>query len=248
MKFRVAEVFGPTVQGEGRQAGLPCYFVRFGGCDLRCVWCDTPHSVLPEYVARLPQLDQYDIYEEIKALPAGPNWVVITGGNPALFDLNRVVAYLQGHGYNVMVETQGTIFRDWLYYADEICISPKPPSSENIVTIEQVDEFLTSLGSARQNAYLKVVVFDMADYKYAQDVHIAFPDIEFFISAGTDAFFQPTVSDPHRYMEVSTEVVRKHVSNRYKWICEQVARDQLMRDVRVYPQLHVVAWGTERGH
>ena len=43
----VIEVFGPTIQGEGAEAGLPTHFVRFGGCDYRCSWCDTMYAVDP---------------------------------------------------------------------------------------------------------------------------------------------------------------------------------------------------------
>ena len=44
------EVFGPTIQGEGAEAGLPCNFVRLGGCDFRCSWCDTMYAVDPAEV------------------------------------------------------------------------------------------------------------------------------------------------------------------------------------------------------
>src|SRR4051812_46730356 len=46
----VIEIFGPTIQGEGAEAGLPTHFVRFGGCDYRCVWCDTMYAVDPAIV------------------------------------------------------------------------------------------------------------------------------------------------------------------------------------------------------
>jgi 7-carboxy-7-deazaguanine synthase len=48
--YPVVEVFGPTIQGEGALAGLPTLFVRFGGCDYRCSWCDSLLAVLPEQV------------------------------------------------------------------------------------------------------------------------------------------------------------------------------------------------------
>ena len=64
----VAEVFGPTVQGEGELQGVPCYFVRLGGCDFKCSWCDTPHAVLPEEVRQLERLDEKGIMERLQGL------------------------------------------------------------------------------------------------------------------------------------------------------------------------------------
>ena len=55
-RFPVVEVFGPTIQGEGELAGVPTAFVRFGGCDYRCTWCDSLHAVLPEDVREAPRM------------------------------------------------------------------------------------------------------------------------------------------------------------------------------------------------
>ena len=52
--FPVIEIFGPTIQGEGAEAGLPTHFVRFGGCDYRCSWCDTMYAVDPAVVRATP--------------------------------------------------------------------------------------------------------------------------------------------------------------------------------------------------
>jgi 7-carboxy-7-deazaguanine synthase len=89
-EFRIAEIFGPTIQGEGVHAGYPCHFVRFGGCDYRCRWCDSPHAVLPELVAALPKMTAEQICNRVRSLPGHPKWVVLSGGNPALFDLSGV--------------------------------------------------------------------------------------------------------------------------------------------------------------
>ena len=53
--MRVVEVFGPTVQGEGPYAGRVCHFLRLGGCDYRCSWCDTPYAVDPAQVRKVPR-------------------------------------------------------------------------------------------------------------------------------------------------------------------------------------------------
>ena len=83
----VAEIFGPTVQGEGIDQGAVVTFVRFGGCDFKCSWCDTPHAVLPEHVRELERLDAITISERLNMLDGYARWVVLSGGNvdPALF-------------------------------------------------------------------------------------------------------------------------------------------------------------------
>ena len=48
-RIRISEIFGPTIQGEGPLMGRPTVFVRTGGCDYRCRWCDTLYAVLPEF-------------------------------------------------------------------------------------------------------------------------------------------------------------------------------------------------------
>jgi len=258
--LRVTELFGPTVQGEGRFAGVPSYFVRFAGCDLRCSWCDSPHSVLPElFKDTAESLTAEQISDRISLLPAGPEWVVLTGGNPALWNMSELIHRLHSANLKVMVETQGTVWKDWFYSVDDLCLSPKPPSSGNTVTVEMFKEFLSKRWTQNeshyltffQRAYLKVVVFDDTDYEYAVEMHQKFPKFDFYLSGGTFSPYLQTVSNPHPadHAPASEDlaVTRKNVSNRYRYIAEKVAGDPRMRDVKVLPQLHVLAWGNERG-
>src|SRR3954470_4684991 len=88
----VVEIFGPTVQGEGPDAGIPAYFVRFGGCDFRCAWCDSMHAVEPAQVREEAEhLTPDEVVARVTELAPGPNVVVLSGGNPALLDLEQVV-------------------------------------------------------------------------------------------------------------------------------------------------------------
>ena len=100
-------------------------------------------------------------------------------------------------------------------------------------------------------AYLKVVVFDDTDYEYAVEMHQKFPKFDFYLSGGTFSPYLPTVANPnpadHAPASEDLAVTRKNVSNRYRYIAEKVASDSRMRDVKVLPQLHVLAWGNERG-
>src|SRR3954453_23079289 len=89
--FPVIEIFGPTIQGEGAEAGLPRHFVRLGGCDYRCSWCDTMYAVDPATVrATSERLLAAEIVERLERLEGRPEWVTLSGGNPALHRLEAL--------------------------------------------------------------------------------------------------------------------------------------------------------------
>jgi 7-carboxy-7-deazaguanine synthase len=236
--YPVVEVFGPTVQGEGPEAGQPAYFVRFGGCDWRCAWCDSMHAVDPVRVrSHAERLSTADIVERLAILRPGPQLVVLSGGNPALLELGGLVDELQASGLQVAVETQGSIWRAWLQSVDRLVISPKPPSS-GMATIEHAEQFERFAGhltaSERPHAVLKVVIFDSNDLDWAQELHGAYPDFPLYLSAGTD-------------VGIDEQQTIAALRGRYRWLCEAVAGRRPLSDTRVMPQLHVIAWGTAKG-
>jgi 7-carboxy-7-deazaguanine synthase len=235
--YPVVEVFGPTVQGEGPDAGQPAYFVRFGGCDWRCNWCDSMHAVEPTLVRKhAERLSTDTILERLGALREGPQLVVLSGGNPALLQLGQLVDELHAAGQQVAVETQGSMWRDWLGQVDRLVISPKPPSSGMATTANaaQFARFAKHLESGRAHAVLKVVVFDGGDLDWAQHLHNAYPHLPLYLSAGTE-------------VGVEEERAVAGLRERYRWLCEAVSIRGQLSDTRVLPQLHVVAWGTARG-
>jgi 7-carboxy-7-deazaguanine synthase len=236
--YPVVEVFGPTVQGEGPDAGQPAYFVRFGGCDWRCTWCDSMHAVDPARVRRhAERLSTADILQRLEALRQGPQLVVLSGGNPALLQLGGLVDALQASGRRVAVETQGSVWRNWLRQVDRLVISPKPPSSgmATVEHAEQLERFAEHLPASEfPRAVLKVVIFDSNDLDWAQDLHRAHPDLPLYLSAGTD-------------VGLDEEQTVAALRERYRWLCEAVAARRSLSDARVLPQLHVIAWGTANG-
>jgi 7-carboxy-7-deazaguanine synthase len=250
-KYRVSEVFGPTIQGEGALIGMPCLFIRFAGCDYRCSWCDSLHAVLPEYVARTPQFEVYEITDKVIELAGGTpgvpavKWVVLSGGNPALHDLTALVEDLRHMGFSVMIETQGSIWQPWFEMCDSVCFSPKPPSSGYQTDIDQFNTLLTPLQVTTnpqviaRRYYLKVVVFDEADYEYAKAIRKRFPDWRLFLSVGN-----PNPPNPSELDDPSIDL--PGLCRRLKWLMEKVANDPEMPLVRVLPQMHVFAWGNER--
>jgi 7-carboxy-7-deazaguanine synthase len=120
--LRISEIFS-SVQGEGQFLGVPSTFVRTSGCNLRCVWCDTPYaSWNPE--GPLMSIDQ--IVAQCQELKN--QHVVLTGGEPMLFDpIEELVKNLQSKGYFITIETAGTISRH--LPGSFMSISPKPAHS-----------------------------------------------------------------------------------------------------------------------
>src|SRR3954470_13694941 len=100
--FPVIEIFGPTIQGEGAEAGLPTHFVRLGGCDFRCSWCDTIYAVEPAQVrAHAQPMSGAQIVDAVSTLPGRPQWVTVSGGNPALHEFGDCVSLFQERGLRV---------------------------------------------------------------------------------------------------------------------------------------------------
>lgn len=247
------ESFGPTIQGEGYLAGLPTLFLRFGLCDYRCEWCDSKYAVEPELVKRdAERLTQGELLDRVRSLSENDRmWITLSGGNPAMHDLTDFVADARAAGYLTSVETQGSIWRDWLGTVDHLTVSPKPPSSGMVN--EKHERMLLSFldrASALPAACrsLKIVVFDDADLEWARllvkDANEVGRGWHTYLSVGT-----PSVSrwGSEVYEAVTDRHVRDTVGDQYRWLCERVAADPVFVGTRVLPQLHVVAWGHSKG-
>lgn len=123
MKYKLVEIF-ESLQGEGRNTGRPCVFVRFAGCNLACPWCDT--DVGERFSMTLDEL-----LNEIAMYKA--KTVVLTGGEPTLLDgAPELVAALKKLGYYIAVETNATIDAAWLQFVDYVACSPKAEFPEKI--------------------------------------------------------------------------------------------------------------------
>jgi len=120
--LRVAETF-KSLQGEGKLIGVPSWFVRLSGCNLRCAWCDTPYaSWSPE--GRTRTVD--DLVREAKA--SGLTHAVVTGGEPMIFaGVEPLCDRLAACGMHITIETAGTVFRP--VRCDLMSLSPKLANS-----------------------------------------------------------------------------------------------------------------------
>lgn len=138
-----------TIQGEGAYSGAPAYFIRLGGCDVGCHWCDVKESW--DRSAH-PELAIDQIVENAKASQAPI--VVITGGEPLMYDLTDLTKALQVAGLRTHVETSGAypLTGHW----DWICFSPKKFK-------KPLPEFYT------KSHELKVIIYNRSDFKWAQE-------------------------------------------------------------------------------
>jgi 7-carboxy-7-deazaguanine synthase len=122
--MRIAELFY-SIQGEGKLAGVPSVFVRASGCNLRCVWCDTP------YASWEPEGDDVAVAEIVRRvgeLGAGAKHVVLTGGEPMIMpDVEALCAALKEAGHHVTIETAATVFKP--VKLDLASLSPKLSNS-----------------------------------------------------------------------------------------------------------------------
>jgi organic radical activating enzyme len=107
-----------TLQGEGFQTGRAAYFIRLGGCDVGCSWCDSRYSWDQDIH---PLVDTDKIIENV--LDSGTDSVVVTGGEPLMWDLGYLCKELKGHRINTFIETSGAYPLTGIW--DWICLSPK---------------------------------------------------------------------------------------------------------------------------
>lgn len=136
-----------TLQGEGYHQGRAAYFIRLGGCDVGCVWCDVKDSW---DASKHPKYQVSDLIAEVKKTAA--EMVVITGGEPLMHDLDELTEQFRDAGLRLHIETSGShpLTGTW----DWICLSPK--------------KFKAPLSPVLQLAHeLKVVVFNKSDFEWA---------------------------------------------------------------------------------
>src|SRR6201986_3430721 len=138
-----------TIQGEGFNTGKAAYFIRLGGCDVGCHWCDVKES----WNAELHALTFAD--EIVKNATQSPSKaVVVTGGEPLIYNLDYLTKGLQDNGIKTFIETSGAYPLSG--YWDWICLSPKKFKAPMMSVAEKANE-------------LKVIVFNNSDFAFAEE-------------------------------------------------------------------------------
>lgn len=137
-----------TIQGEGFHQGKAAYFIRLGGCDVGCVWCDVKDSWNAE---KHPQYEVGTLVKEIKKTAA--KLVIITGGEPLMHNLDALTKELKAAGLQTNIETSGAhpLSGTW----DWICLSPKKFKVPLPEIIPLANE-------------LKIIIFNKSDFEWAE--------------------------------------------------------------------------------
>lgn len=221
LKIPINEIFGPTLQGEGKYIGCPAIFVRVSGCDLCCPECDTKYAWGDSGAT---MMTPGEIVRKVVELAGSINpIVVLTGGNPAMYQLGPVVDGLNRECLRIHVETQGTMSPDWLVDADLVTISPK--MSMGISTTENFVRYF----EGHVDMQLKVVAFDDASLERALVLHKLMPRIPMVIQQGWN-------------------VLENKCAMELDYISMVVLNDERSKkDIRVLPQLHRIIWGDRHG-
>lgn len=249
--YPLMECFGPTVQGEGPATGMTTYFLRFGLCDFKCVLCDSMHAVDPLKVRAnamwLTQDEIFTLLEQQHAKnPGTPKRVVISGGNPAIHNLTDLVVKLKNNYWEVHAETQGTVFANWLYYVDQLVISPKGPGMGVNHDFKVIADFMKSVSMNMPTSMaMKVPIFDQRDLEFAAQLVEQYPWFttlrrEFYLSLGN-------VYPPGYFVEHQPENLAENLLQYYKVLLSDIMHDARLRNVKFTPQLHVLLWGNQQG-
>ena len=172
-----------TLQGEGYHQGKAAYFIRLGGCDVGCVWCDVKESWEAD---KHPKLEIENLLLEVAKTPA--KMVVITGGEPLLYNLDVLTKELQASGLQTNIETSGSspLTGSWNW----ICLSPKKFKEPLPEVIKAADE-------------LKIIVFNKSDFAWAEKYAA-------LVSPSCKLYLQPEWSMAERITPLIIEYIKAH--------------------------------------
>lgn len=176
--FPLVELFGPTIEGEGKLIGTQTFFLRFGLCDFKCKMCDSMHAVDPQLVKagaqRVTAQEIADVLEHYRIKQAAQHVrnVTFSGGNPCIHDLSELVDILKTRGWKIFVETQGTKQPNWLLNVDEIVVSPKSPGMGEEFDPQVFLKFFSRYAHAGVSISVKIVIFSAIDIEMAAHVGI----------------------------------------------------------------------------
>lgn len=237
--MKINEIFGPTIQGEGKSAGMRTMFLRLAGCNLACIWCDTPYTWNymgtsfrhPEKYKKSDEVDEVSVLAIISRLKQkGPNVrsLVITGGEPMLQqrDILSLVKILKNDDYWIEIETNGTIkpSDEFIGLIDQINCSPKTSNSgsDNRPSMRERPEALKKLAST-EKTYFKFVIKNRTDLFEIKDLVLRY--------GMNNVYLMPEGASREEQYALAHEV---------RTIC-------LENHFNFSPRLHVLYWNRARG-
>lgn len=172
-----------TIQGEGSNAGRAAYFLRLGGCDVGCVWCDVKESWEADAHPKVAVDDMVRMAKE-----SGTPNVVITGGEPLMHNLTYLTQQLKAAGLQVWIETSGSSPLSGEF--DWICLSPKKFKAPLSEVLAKADE-------------LKIVVFNKSDFAWAEQHQSQVP-------ATCKLYLQPEWGKEKEMLPLIVDYVKAH--------------------------------------
>ncbi|HEY3439854.1 MAG TPA: 7-carboxy-7-deazaguanine synthase QueE [Paludibaculum sp.] len=227
--MKISEVFA-SIQGEGLLSGIPSLFIRVSGCNLRCVWCDTP------YTSWTPEGEDWSVERILEWAGGFPQYrhVVLTGGEPMLFPESVELTHaLRDRGLHITVETAGTVWQN--VACDLMSVSPKLANStptardggrwaavhDRLRLNPEVLRVLTSTYEFQ----LKFVVSDQADLEEVRSIRSL------------------VGAPPDRVLLMPEGVEPDSSAGKAAWLVEICKAE----GYRFCPRLHVMLYGNRRG-
>jgi 7-carboxy-7-deazaguanine synthase len=227
--MQIAEIFY-SVQGEGRLIGLPSVFIRTSGCNLRCVWCDTP------YTSWRPQGRDWTTAEIVGEVAKYPSrFVVVTGGEPFLApEIEKLARALKQRGAHITIETAATVFKP--VPCDLVSMSPKLANSTPWKKQEgrfakmhekrRLDFAVIQAFLERYDYQLKFVVDRPADFEEVRSILAKLKNV-----------------DPGRVLVMAQGTRSRQIQSKAPWIvglCKKYGYGYT-------PRLHIDLYGNRRG-
>jgi 7-carboxy-7-deazaguanine synthase len=226
--MKISEIFY-SIQGEGMLTGVPSVFVRTSGCNLRCVWCDTP------YTSWAPEGADMAVEEILTAVRSHPaKHAVVTGGEPMIAPgIVELTESIKQAGLHVTIETAGTVYQR--VACDLMSISPK---LENSTPFER--EGGKWVAQHERLRYRPEVLRQlMAEYEY---------QLKFVVAAEEDTaeianMIEDLHADRSRVVLMAEGITSDVLRERAPWLTEICKREGF----RYSPRLHIDLWGNQRG-
>lgn len=227
--MRISEIFY-SIQGEGRLLGTPSVFIRTSGCNLRCVWCDTP------YTSWRPEGEEWSVREILAKVKDYPTpYVVVTGGEPLLApEIEELAAKLKQENYHITIETAATIFKPVV--CDLLSMSPKLSNStpwkrekgkfarmheKRRINLPVIQRFVDGY-----DYQIKFVVEQRRDFSESQGVLKKLKNV-----------------DPSRVLIMAQGRTKKELSAKAPWIVDLCK----VNGFRYTPRLQIELYGNRRG-
>ncbi len=226
--MKIGEIFY-SIQGEGMLTGVPSVFVRTSGCNLRCVWCDTP------YTSWSPEGTDMSVDEVLACVRSYPaKHAVVTGGEPMIAPgIVELTERIRGLGLHVTVETAGTVFQP--VACDLMSISPKLENS----TPRAREGGKWAAQHERLRYQPEVLRQLMSEYEYQLKFVVALPED----MAEIAKMIEDLHADRSRVVLMAEGTRADVIRERASWLADICKREGF----RYSPRLHIDLWGNRRG-